>query len=411
MSSSPEILFDYMSNIYFFNPQEPLDLDLLDDELRDLGEGLIHLEESLTACNKYAIDLSRGNLDADLPPVSNEISSALKTLHASLRHVTWQSKQVADGDYTQKVDFMGEFADAFNRMVDQLAERQEKLEKEIELSKIHAEEMGRGQILLSNLMHNIPQQIFVVSVEKGHAVFHNESAEAELKKDPTYLSRIFDAFPSFDDKTYYKDIEVKLTNKNDEQFLRISSYPIKWGQLDAVTLSISDISVEKKRMMSLETHAYYDELTGLYNRHYGMRVFNEWLKEKRAFVLAFIDLDSLKFINDKYGHEEGDKYISKVANYLTSALEDAIVCRVGGDEYMALKPGITYYKMKKIMAEIAKNIEDDEYLEDKDYLYSISYGVVEIKEDNILLPSVILNTADEKMYEHKKARKKERLAS
>jgi diguanylate cyclase (GGDEF)-like protein len=296
-------------------------------------------------------------------------------------------------------------------MVDQLADRQEKLEKEIELSKKHAEEMRHGQILLSNLMQNIPQQVFVVSIQKGSALFYNELASIELEKEPEYIDRILESFPDFCDEAYYKDIEITLLNENDERFLRISSYPIKWGKVDAITLSISDISNEKKQLKNLETHAYFDALTGLHNRHYGMRVLKEWLDEKRALALTFIDLDSLKFINDEYGHEEGDRYVCTVADYLTSHINDAVVCRVGGDEYMVIKPDITYDEMKTTMDKVSDIIDSNEYLDDKDFQYSISYGIVEVKEDNTLPYSVILSTADERMYEHKRARKKERLVS
>ena len=286
MSSTPEILFNYLSNIYYFKAQDPIDIEKIDKEYTDVAEGLMYLEKSLRECNSYAIELSRGNLDASIPHVSNEIAAALKSLHASLRHVTWQSQQVTKGDYRQRVDFMGAFADAFNLMVDQLAERQKKLEAD----------------------------------------------------------------------------------------------------------------------------AYHDELTGLYNRRFGMTMFNDWIQSKRVFSLIFIDLDNLKHVNDKFGHEEGDLYITNVSGYLKNYVKDEIICRLGGDEFMILKPNAGYDEAKVFMKELSYLISSDNYLIDKDYAYSLSYGIVEVKEDNTLPPSAILSEADEQMYKHKRERKKIRLS-
>jgi hypothetical protein len=64
------------------------------------------------------VPLSRGDLDGvRLARTTNYLSSPFKELHSHLMHLTWQTKQVAAGDYSQRVDFMGEFSDAFNHMI------------------------------------------------------------------------------------------------------------------------------------------------------------------------------------------------------------------------------------------------------------------------------------------------------
>lgn len=64
--------------------------------------------------------LSRGDLHSALPSPGNEMAAPLKALHATLSHLTWQTQQVARGNYNQHVEFMGEFAAAFNGMIEQL---------------------------------------------------------------------------------------------------------------------------------------------------------------------------------------------------------------------------------------------------------------------------------------------------
>ncbi len=58
-----------------------------------------------------------------------------KNIHANLNHLTWQAKQVAKGDYSQTVSYLGEFSEAFNTMTQQLKERELKLKQEAEREK------------------------------------------------------------------------------------------------------------------------------------------------------------------------------------------------------------------------------------------------------------------------------------
>lgn len=66
--------------------------------------------------------LSQGNLDCD-PPPRNLLLSPFKQLHSNLRHLVWQTQQVARGDLSQQVDFLGTFAEAFNSMIASLREK------------------------------------------------------------------------------------------------------------------------------------------------------------------------------------------------------------------------------------------------------------------------------------------------
>lgn len=63
--------------------------------------------------------LAKGELSYDIQ-AKGALAGALKTLQANLRHLTWQTQQVARGDFTQRVEFMGEFSAAFNEMITQL---------------------------------------------------------------------------------------------------------------------------------------------------------------------------------------------------------------------------------------------------------------------------------------------------
>jgi len=74
--------------------------------------------------------LSRGELDFDVPTGKMHVLQSFKNLHANLRHLTWKTQQIASGDLTQHVDFMGGFSKAFNRMTQQLKEAFAKIDRQ-----------------------------------------------------------------------------------------------------------------------------------------------------------------------------------------------------------------------------------------------------------------------------------------
>ena len=79
---------------------------------------------------RYSAEISKGNLSIEAPGRDNFLCENLKNIHANLNHLTWQAKQVAKGDYSQSVSYLGEFSEAFNTMTKQLKEREEELEEE-----------------------------------------------------------------------------------------------------------------------------------------------------------------------------------------------------------------------------------------------------------------------------------------
>ena len=74
----------------------------------------------LGSLQRFAMALGEGDLSHELDGIVGPIAGSLKGLQASLRHLTWQTNQIAAGDFTQRVDFMGEFSKAFNSMVERL---------------------------------------------------------------------------------------------------------------------------------------------------------------------------------------------------------------------------------------------------------------------------------------------------
>jgi len=118
-----DILFEYMRDMIYDSPNAYLDTDKLPKEFENVGYGLTFLFEKIVESKDFAHELASGNINTEIPPADNAISAPLKKLHSSFSHLSWQAQQVANGDYSQRVDFMGDFADAFNNMIIQLDEQ------------------------------------------------------------------------------------------------------------------------------------------------------------------------------------------------------------------------------------------------------------------------------------------------
>lgn len=112
----------------------PLDLpkDYPENEVRQVVEYANRFVQEYQALAGAMSDLSRGNLDLDVPDGRTDVLQSFKNLHANLRHLTWKTQQIAGGDLSQHVDFMGDFSAAFNSMTIQLREAFAMIERQNE---------------------------------------------------------------------------------------------------------------------------------------------------------------------------------------------------------------------------------------------------------------------------------------
>lgn len=121
-----DLLFAFLKKILFEEDVSDLDINLLTEEFKKLGKGMNFLNTYIKELKQFSTELSKGELDTQTSPSrENQLCWPLKTLQANLFHLTWQTQQVAKGDYSQNVDFLGDFSEAFNMMIEQLRQREE----------------------------------------------------------------------------------------------------------------------------------------------------------------------------------------------------------------------------------------------------------------------------------------------
>jgi signal transduction histidine kinase len=156
----------------------------------EVGELIAYLDE----LSHYLRAITEGDLSVPLAR-RGPLAGALKGLHANLRHLTWQTQQVAAGDFSQRVDFLGAFSTAFNSMVGALAQAREDLtNKNRELATAYEElKTAEAQLLQQEKMASIGQLAAGIAHEINNPMGFIQSNLGTLKNYGDTLKTYFDA--------------------------------------------------------------------------------------------------------------------------------------------------------------------------------------------------------------------------
>ncbi len=173
-------------------------------------------------------------------------------------------------------------------------------------------------------------------------------------------------------------------------------------------------AIQRKQMEEdMEKLAHFDSLTGACNRGYGLSLLERELKfarrRKTTSLLAYIDIDNFKDINDTFGHEEGDQVLKEVVTLLKSTLRDIdIICRMGGDEFLLIFPESSPKDIPIINERFNRNLKKFNQTIKKAYKIGFSMGISCYDPDNHQSKDELIQIADNRMYEEKKKKFKKK---
>lgn len=150
--------------------------------------------------------------------------------------------------------------------------------------------------------------------------------------------------------------------------------------------------------------AMVDELTGLSNRRGFMLLAQHsiqmCLRQQVPSSLAFIDLDHLKAINDRFGHAEGDRALTTFAEHLTRGFRHSdLLARLGGDEFVVLLTNHSQATAETTMARLQQLLDASNEQSARSYPIEFSYGVVEFDPARHRTVDALLAEGDHVMYE------------
>lgn len=245
---------------------------------------------------------------------------------------------------------------------------------EAERAVIHAQRNARGNVFYSDLLYAISHQYFAPETAEPlwHKVLlHKDTMSAKLGRNVRIAVATLD---------YLSNITNKFTS------------PTLICEADVTEIA---------------NHSMRDGMTGLYNHSSCYELleleFRSHLRYGAGVSLILLDIDDFKLINDRHGHQEGDRILIELAKALTKQVRDSdICCRLGGDEFAAILP----FTGNAVEAcEIAERVrEKATAITCAGKGITISVGVA-VCDHTIRSPRALLGKADRALYRAKEGGK------
>lgn len=164
-------------------------------------------------------------------------------------------------------------------------------------------------------------------------------------------------------------------------------------------------SLERNKMINrLYEDSIEDELTGLYNRRGFLRLAKDAIRfmDVPDYHILFIDMDKMKLINDKHGHDMGDKALKEAAKILRASFREGdIISRYGGDEFIIFVSSMNDEALEKIKKRINNNVS--KFNDNNKSVYKLGLTIGHTKIDYLKKESLqqVINRADKIMYSNK----------
>jgi len=183
-----------------------------------------------------------------------------------------------------------------------------------------------------------------------------------------------------------------------------------------VLLLNKNIRIRRAAERREKIFAMTDPMTEIPNRRAGFEylkdVFEEANRNETIFTICYMDIDSLKKVNDIYGHQEGDILIKTVCQILKETIRNEdFLCRLGGDEFLVIFPKTNLHNAAEVWKRVERAIDDNNLDIPSKYNIYLSAGFAEFDKANIKSVDELIGVADHEMYNNKLLNKKKHLSS
>lgn len=273
---------------------------------------------------------------------------------------------------------------------------------------------------------DIPENLYLKAVLRDGAVESVLGAAQKIKTDDIFRSSMkgkdsnaLVVLPLFSNEMVYGILVSDMTEKlfeNGEFLVNQMGAAIKMLELLKSNAEIQrqleeSLITLKENNIELDTISKSDALTGILNRR-GFQLSGEELLQRNKdlgvrTMVAYVDMNNLKIVNDRYGHDEGDFSIKLISEMLTEAVAGiGLAGRVGGDEFalaVSVSPDDEERAfVEKIYGRFQKYNEGSE----KPYNITVSVGTCIVEADDALTLKEAMTLADGKLYAEKQNRVK-----
>ncbi|MEW8978313.1 MAG: diguanylate cyclase [Symbiobacterium sp.] len=361
-------------------------------------KGFAELYQELAAVRSHLQRISHGNLSQ---PIRQRglLSGYLKSLQAELRHLTWQTQRIAAGDFSQRVEFLGEFSAAFNTMTEALARTTAELSQSVAHYRLLAENVADVILTLDRtgrLTYVSPSVFRLAGYQPDELVGRSLTEVTSLKGPPRPDTVV--------------ELQVRCKDGTERWAeMTTAALPAETGAEAVLVCVLRDTTDRKRLELNLEQLATVDGLTGAFNRRFFVQLCEREIAEAprrcRPVALVMLDVDHFKRINDQYGHSAGDEVLRQVVRTGRQVLraEDAFG-RVGGDEFAVLLPGTTAEQAVRVAERLRAAYAETEVTPDAGVRirFTASFGVAQWRPEWRTADDLLLR-ADRALYAAKRA--------
>lgn len=359
--------------------------------------GFAALYRDLSALRPHLTRICQGDLSHPIHE-QGPLAGCRKSLQARLRHLTWQVQMVAAGDFSQRVESLGEFSTAFNEMTEALARARAELQRSEARYRLLAEHVA---------------DVIVTLDGEGRFLYVSPSAQALLGYAPDELAGrpLCDITPSAEAPRPGTVVELTVRCRDGTtRWAEVNTAALPPGAGDGAVLVcvFRDISARKRLESDLKHLATTDGLTGAYNRRSFVEVCGQELQRAdrcgRPTSLLLMDIDHFKRLNDRFGHAAGDEVLRQIVETGRRVLRsEDVVGRIGGDEFAVLLPATTLEQAGRVAEQLRTTYERLAVpARGGTATFTVSFGVAEWKP-HLRTVEELLQRADCALYAAKNA--------
>ena len=260
--------------------------------------------------------------------------------------------------------------------------------------------------------------------EKMNVVIDYENGEFKEKSTFNSKEMLPDIYNNTNKSNHYFFVPVHFRERClGYCVIKNSMYPLESGLFQTWIMNIST-AIENIRKIACLDHmvneldklSIIDPLCQIYNRNgfnkNARAVYKTCVAENREVMVMFIDMDGLKYINDRFGHNDGDFALQQISIAIKNACDrNQIFARYGGDEFIVFADRHTPEDAQKLIDKVYHQLKKFNRFSDKPYAIDASIGYIITKVDEHMSLNKVISMADQTMYENKKRRKEERISA